>query len=436
MVGEARVVEAERRQLSWELVDLDGFLARDHRARVVWGFVSSLDLSAFYEEVGSREGRAGRPAADPRVLLALWLYATLEGVGSARLLARLCEQDLTYRWLRGGVGVDYHTLSDFRRHHVDRLDQLLTESVASLLAAGVASLDEVAVDGTKVRASAGRGSYRKAGRLMAYAEAARQRVAALRAEIDSDSAGPSRRRQGALARCEREYAAKVAAATAKLSALQEEKARREKTHRKQEGEKAKAGKEPKASTTDPEARLMRFADGGCGAGYNVQLAISTESQVILAVQETDRRNDTDMAEPMVEQLGRRYRRRPARLLADTKYASRAAIVGLAGHPTAPIEIYMPPPPDSDKAKAESVRKREWQRKKEHPALKAWRARMESDEGKATYRRRLRIEGVNGNLKMRGFGRLVVRGLRNLRAVALLHALAHNLWRAHQLLATA
>jgi hypothetical protein len=332
--------------------------------------------------------------------------------------------------------VDYHTLSDFRRHHVDRLDQLLTQSVASLLAAGVASLDEVAVDGTKVRASAGRGSYRKGRRLMAYAEAARQRVAALRAEIDSDPAGPSRRREAALGRCQREYAAKVAAATAKLSALQEEKARREKTHRKQEGEKAKAGNEPKASTTDPEARLMRFADGGRGAGYNVQLAISTESQVILAVQETDRRNDTDMAAPMVGQLEQRYRRRPARLLADTKYASRTAIVGLASHPTAPIEIYMPPPPDSDKAKVESVRKREWQRKKEHAALKAWRARMDSEEGKASYRRRLRIEGVNGNLKMRGFGRLVVRGLRNLRAVALLHALAHNLWRAHQLLAAA
>src|SRR5882757_2671573 len=152
MSGEARYVEADRSQLSWELVDLEALLAPDHRARLIWSFAQGLDLGAFYEAIGSREGHAGRPPADPRVLLALWLYATMEGVGSARELARLVERDLGYRWLAGGVSVNYHGLSDFRVGWSAELDRLLVESVTALVSAGLVSLDEIAVDGTKVRA--------------------------------------------------------------------------------------------------------------------------------------------------------------------------------------------------------------------------------------------------------------------------------------------
>ena len=79
MLGGARVLEANRSQLSWDLVDLEALLPAEHRARLVWRFVETLDLTAFYEAIRSREGEAGRPAADPKILLALWLYATLEG---------------------------------------------------------------------------------------------------------------------------------------------------------------------------------------------------------------------------------------------------------------------------------------------------------------------------------------------------------------------
>jgi transposase len=88
---------------------------------LVW---RSLDLSELYDRVKSREGAAGRPAADPSVLVALWLYATVEGVGSARALERLAESDLAYRWLAGGVPVNYHGLADFRVGHVEVLDRL------------------------------------------------------------------------------------------------------------------------------------------------------------------------------------------------------------------------------------------------------------------------------------------------------------------------
>jgi len=119
-MGEARVVRPDRRQLRWDMVDLEGLLPADHRARVVWTFVESLDLSELYERIRSRDGEAGRPAADPAVLVALWLYATVEGVGSARELERLAQSDVAYRWLGGGVPVNYHGLADFRIDNVDR----------------------------------------------------------------------------------------------------------------------------------------------------------------------------------------------------------------------------------------------------------------------------------------------------------------------------
>ena len=414
-----------RHQLEWRVVDLDGTLALDHRARVVWGFVAGLDLSAFYARIGSREHGSGRPAADPAVLLALWLYATLEGVGSARRLAHLCESDMAYRWLCGGVRVNYHGLSDFRGGHGVVLDGLLSEQVAALLASGMVSLEEVAVDGTKVRASAGSGSFRSERGLSRYEAAARDRVAALRSELASDPAAGSRRLRAARARAERELEEKVAAARKQLAALRAEKTARSRTHKKAEKKKQR----PKVSTTDAQARRMRFADGSVGAGYNLQLAVSTDSHVIVGVQETDRRNDAGLAGSMVEQIERRYGARPARLLADTRYAARKDLLALGGKG---VEVYTPPAPVKQAAKAESVRRRERRRAGEPAALRAWRARMASEAGQAVYRRRMRVEGVNGIIKQRGLGRLAVRRRAKVRAVALLHALAHNLWRGHRL----
>jgi transposase len=157
-MGEARVIRADRQQLRWDMIDLDGLLSSDHRARVVWSFVESLDLSELYDRVRSREGAAGRPAADPAVLMALWLYATVEGVGSARELERLAGSDIAYRWLAGGVPLNYHGLADFRIAHLELLDRLLTQSVAVLISEGLVTLAEIAVDGTKIRASASRPS--------------------------------------------------------------------------------------------------------------------------------------------------------------------------------------------------------------------------------------------------------------------------------------
>jgi transposase len=385
-----RYREVDRSQLRWDMVDLDSQLPGDHRARVVWGFVETLDLGDLYASIQAHECGPGRPPADPRILLAVWLYATREGIGSARQVAKACVSDAAYRWLCGGVSMNYHGLSDFRVSHGDILDRLLTETVTGLVAEGLVSLDEVAIDGTKVKARAGRGKFRRAAEDVARrAEAARRVVEKLRAE----------------------------------------KIERAKRHKKAEAERGEA----RASATDPEARAMRFADGAIRLGYNVQLAASPETGVIVAVDVTDRRNDTGLAEPMVKLIESRFAVAPKRALVDTTYATHDDMVALAERGT---DVYSPVPEDRSDIKPASLRRRAAQRRSEPDAVKAWRERMARPEAEEIYSRRKRIETINGILKGRGFGILRVRSIAKAKCIALLQALAHNLWRARGLRALA
>ncbi len=366
MTGEARYLEADRTQLCWDMIDLESLLASDHRARVVLAFVSSLDLSALYAAIRARQGEPGRPPPDPKVVLALWLYATLEGVGSARQLDRLCQRDIAYRWLCGWVPVNYHGLSDFRFDHAAILDRVLTESLTALLAEGVITLEEIAIDGTKVRASAGKGSFRRARKLAELEDLARQRVAQLKAEAHSDPAASETRRQAAQRRGAEDIARRAAAARRTLEKLHVEKTERAKTHKTEEAEKG----EIRVSLTDPEARMMRFSDGAVRAGYNIQLAVAPGCGIILAAHTSDRRNDAGLAGPMLEQVKQRLGGPPQRLLVDTHYATQKDIVDIAAQN---ITVYAPVPPDKEQATPESRRKRAWRRPREPEAVKQWRA---------------------------------------------------------------
>lgn len=418
---EARVIRPNRSQLCWDMIDLESLLASDHRARMVWAFVAQMDLGALYAAVGSREGEAGRPAADPAVLLALWLYATLEGVGSARALDRLVERDVAYRWLAGGVPVNYHGLADFRIGHEALLDRLLSESVTALVAEGLVDFNEVLADGTKIAASAGKGSFAGENRIAKIERQAWERMARLKREIEADPAASSRRRQAAQERAARDIAARAAKAKAALERLRKEKAGRAKTHASEEARKG----DPKASLTDPEARQMRFADGAVRAAYNIQIAAASNG-VVLAVQASDRRNDTGFAVPMVEDIERRYRRRPGRLLIDSKYATQDDIVRLANSEKGAVVVYSPPPEKKDQVKPDTLRRRNAKQAREPQALKDWRERMASPEGTLIFGRRRRIELVNAHMKNRGFARITLRGLVKARIAALLQAIAHNI----------
>jgi transposase len=227
--GLPRLRFAERDQVAWRPVSLDGLLADDHRVRLVWDFVAGLDLTALHATIKAVDGRPGHPSADPRILLALWLFATVEGIGSAREIARLCEEHMAFQWLCGGVGMNAKTLADFRVDHGAVLERLLIDSFTALVRAGVASLDRVAQDGVRVRASAGAASFRRHSTLQDCRREAEKALADLRTQVNADPAAANRK-QAARQRTAEDRERRVRAALAvseQLHAQQEEQARLE-----------------------------------------------------------------------------------------------------------------------------------------------------------------------------------------------------------------
>jgi transposase len=404
-----RLLRPNRQQIELRPADLEGLLPADHRARLVWRFVEGLDLQALYARVLAVEGHAGRPAIDPAILLALWLYATLHGVGSARALARLCEEHDAYRWLCGGVSVNYHTLADFRVEPAAELDELLTSSVAALIATGAVRLQRVAQDGVKVRANAGRGSFRREVRLARLRAEASAQVEALKREVHDDPDATNRRLAAARARAAREQQRRVTEALAQLPALT---ARRQKA-----GVKGPA----RVSTTDPDARRMTMADGGVRPAFNGQFMTATDSQVIVGVALTNAGTDLGQLQPMVEQLQQRYGERPSEVLADGGYVALREIRALAA---LGCRVYAPPKAPRGHSRARDARRRN------DEATTEWRRRMATEAAQAIYKERAATsECVNAAARNRGLRQLLVRGLRKGRAILLWFALAHNLLRA-------
>ena len=285
---EARVVRPMRHQLEWVAVDLESQLAQDHPARSIWGFVEKLDLSAFYAPIKAVVDRPGRPTTDPQVLLALWLLATVEGIGSARRLARLCEEHDGYRWIRGHVPINYHMLSDFRVAHQEALDDLLTQVVGSLMASGAVRLERVAQDGMRVRASAGAASFRGEQGLETCLKEARAQVKRLAQEREHPDPGVTRRERSARERAARERQERVEEALSYLPQAQAKKERQLQT--KPTAKRSKVTK-ARVSTTDSQASVMKMPDGGFRPAYNVELATDSANGVIVGVAVTSEGTD-------------------------------------------------------------------------------------------------------------------------------------------------
>jgi len=423
---DVRIRQAERSQTSFELVDLESLVVEDHSVRAVWSFVEGLDLQLFYDRIKARGEAPGRPATDPRILLALWLYATADGVGSARALARLCEHHTIYRWICGGVGVNHTMLSEFRLDSGEFLDGLLTRSLAALMQEGLITLDEVITDGTKVRATASRSSMRRKQTLAELEEKARTRVAELKQELEVDSAAGERRLSKRRLSAAEDRARRVAAALARHPATAPKQEKDQSEGDEPPSASGKGGKKPReerVSTTDPDAPLMRMADGAVRPAYNVQVA--SACGFVVAIEPVQRRNDRGLAPMMVAQVRLRCGKLPDRLLADTGAMTAADIVTLAQtHPS--IQVFSPPPARKKASKPESKARYERNRAAEPQCLKQWRARMDSEEGQAAYKRRSNTEHAHARLKNRGFDRMLLRGLAKVRIACLLHAITHNL----------
>jgi len=401
-----------RWQMELRPVDLESLLPEGHRARVVWDFVEGLDLEGLYGKIGAVEGEPGRPAIDPRILLTLWLYATLEGVGSARALDRLCEQHHAYQWICGGVRMNYHTLSDFRVAHVEELDRLLTDSAAALMAEGLVEMERVAQDGMRVRASAGAASFRRKPALEKCREEAAEQVAALRKELEEDPGALTRRQEAARKRAAEDRQKRIEEALKQMPGV---------AAKKKTAEKDQA----RVSATDPEARVMKMGDGGFRPAYNAQFATDTSTQVIVGVDVSNVGNDAGQMPPMADQIEERYGRRPKEILVDGGFARHKDIEEAAAEgSTVYAPVMEPREPGRDPHTPLAT---------DSEAIAAWRVRMGTAEAKEIYKERAATaECVNALSRNRGLRQFLVRGIRKVRAVLLWFALAHNLLRRVQL----
>jgi transposase len=386
---------------------LEDLLDDDHQARLVWAYCERLDLTCLYDQIRSRQGGPGHPALDPRLAVALWLYATLEGVGSARALVWLCSNHNAFRWL-AGVSVNHHTLSDFRTAHLDFLDRLLTHSVAVLREQDLVDLNRVALDGMRVRACAGAASFRRKQTLEEHLEEAREQVARLKEEMDDDPAAGSRRQAAARERAAREREERLQRAVERLPELEA---------KKKPDEKDKA----RASTTDPEATVMKMADGGYRPAFNVQYAVTTDGQAVVGVSVITTGSDMGQVTPMLEQIAARFDTRPGEVLADGGFAQHQDLErAQAAGTTAYVPVPKPKDPERDRHAPLPT---------DSAVIAQWRERMKGDEAKEVYKQRAAtVECVNAQTRNRGLLRLMVRGLEKVKAIALWYAIAHNVRR--------
>jgi transposase len=419
--GKPRLRVPIRDQIEVRWASLDDLLEADHPVRIVWAAVCALDLKSWLSEIKAVERHVGRDATDPRLLVALWTFATLKGIGSARELDRLCCECLPYQWLCGGVSVNYHMLSDFRSQGGQKWDELLTQIVGVLLDADLVKMVRVAQDGMKVRASAGKSSFRRQGRLEECLAEARQQVETLRQLAEEDGEELNRRQHAARKRAANERQQRIEEAMRQREELQRQK----EATAKWNGRKAD---EARASTTDPEARTMKFADGGYRPGYNVQFATDTESGVIVGVEVTNAGNDSEQLPPMLDQLNDRYERVPDIALVDGGFATINTIEQADDRG---CTVYAPLK-DEEKQRAKGTDPHA-RKKGDSDAVAAWRSRMGTEAAKLIYRLRAQTaEWVNAQCRNRGFWHMPVRGRPRCRIVALLYAIAHNLIVAERL----
>ncbi|HKV09613.1 MAG TPA: IS1182 family transposase [Thermoanaerobaculia bacterium] len=414
-----RLRQPNRSQVELKPQSPEDLVEEDDPVRAIWEVTGKLDLSGFYTEVRSRQGQAGRDATDPRLLVALWVYAATQGVGSARELDRLCESHRAYQWLCGGVSLNYHTLSDFRVGHAEALDQLLTQLLVVLVEQNLVKVWRISQDGTRVRACAGASSFRRRDRLKALYEQAKAHVKELRERLEDagQSAGLSARQQAAQKRAALDRQQRIEKAVSRLPELEEKK-----LSRKTAKDKAPKLSELRVSTTDAEARVMRMGDGGYRPAINVQLACDADSRAIVGVEVSSQGSDAGLSKPLRQQVEQRTGQKVREHLVDGGYLNLAEIERAEQEQ---VKLYVPAKVPKNPEKRSSCYE---PRPRDSEAILAWRQRMSSPEGQEIYKQRASTsETINADLKChRGLGQLTVRGLDKVRCVVLWSALAYNL----------
>jgi transposase len=319
-VAQPRFKVIDRRQAFFRCVDVEALIDEDHPARAIWNTVEKLDLSAFCKQARAVKGWAGRSSMNPGLLVSLWIYAYSQGVGSAREISRLTGYHPAYQWLTGAEKISGHTVSSFRVEHKEALEKLFIEVVGVLSAEGFVKLNRVMQDGTKVRANAAPDSFRKRETLEQHLAEARQQCEALAKTDDNDQKEVQKQ---ARKRAAEERMTRLDAAVKQIEQLEDN---------------ADSTKTVRVSSSDPEARNMKHADGGFAPSYNVQTTTAAEGKALVSIDVTQAGNDFEQLQPALDRVQRTLSSKPEQAVVDGGYISQTNVLETA---TSGVELIGP-----------------------------------------------------------------------------------------------
>lgn len=305
-----RLRPINRNQMILHPVDIEQLIPDDHEVRAIWELVGSLDLASYYDTIDAREGEAGSPAFDPRLLISLWVYAYSKGISSAREIARLSAYDPAYQWLTGMRPVNYHTLADFRSTHAASLRQLFIDVLALLTREGLVTLERIMHDGTRIRASAGRDTFRGERAIREHLARAEAQIRAMEETADEEMTPRIRTAQERAARERKERLTRALDELAKITAQ-------------------KRSTQTRVSTTDPECRIMGQSDGGYAPSYNVQISTDAHEKAIIGLTIATSPTDQILLPAALDEIEATTGTTPQQLVVDQGFTTREAILTAA-----------------------------------------------------------------------------------------------------------
>ena len=416
-----------RNQYEFHSRCLDELVSDDHRVRLVWDFVSDMDLSICLNDIFTFHGEKGRSAIDPRILLTLWIYTIIDGNSSARKLEELCLNHDVYKWICGGVSVSRTALTEFRSHNPRKFDELMTNCLAVMVKNGLLSDSDFSQDGTRIKANAGNNSFRREDSLKELEAKITEYITQLNHEEKTIVNAYEKRKAAAKLKQATEKKNRIKAALENLEAARCAKINNGIKNNDKPTEKELS--EMRASTTDPEVRRMKMGDSGYRLAYNVQFATGLDSRVIYGVdvvKTLDPKTPPRLMYQVQERLKKLNMKGIKNWIADAAYSSKNDIITIAC--LFPNCFYFAPPMNNIKSDPKKHLKNDCE------AIRKWRDAIGTDFVKSIYKKRCSTaEFSNMHIKNCDLTEFSVRGLVKAKGMSTLHAIAMNVQRSFDLL---
>ena len=406
------------------------WLPENHLVYFVSEVVDQLDLSAMYA-VYEKEKR-GQPPYDPRLMTKLLVYGYCTGVFSSRRIQKRMQEDIPFKVLAAGNEPDFRTISDFRKIHIETLQNLFEQILAMALECGAIKLGRVSLDGTKLKANASKHKAMSYGRMKEKQQELKEEVKQLLEQAEAadqeedrqygDKRGDElpeelQRRETRLAKIKE--AKKVVEQRARDKAAEEGKSA-------EEAKRAKPDDKDQYNFTDAESRIMKGGDGFV-QGYNAQAAVEPTLLLIVGQTVTEAANDKKQLMPMVELIEQQSGQRPEAILADNGYCSEENLRHL---PERKIEGFIAT--GKQKHGEHRLPAKRGPLPKGATNVDRMKRKLQTKVGKAVYAaRKCVVEPVFGQIKQaRGFRQFLLRGKAKVKGEWALLCLTHNVLRLY------